>query len=346
MLRQLAVSLATLIALSIALSHSSQARAEAWFEVEVYIFERQSQSTEQWPMAPIETKTNSAIDLISPVVGQAVVSMANESAPCTLIYDVDANSHCAENTSANSAASTNSDANSTHLSHSGVLTTPGPSIHPLTQYRYPSMIPSAIGSSSQTYAKLGSGPVLLANRQGQFASIVNSLSRERSNRSLLHMTWQQPMAGKSGSMPIRLFAGKNFSSSYHFDGRQIAQQALTPAEPTPQGGQGMGDNWAPLLPSPVWQLDGTLNIYLNHYLYIETALFLRKEGRKLLPVPTDDSNTNTNTAGATPNKVMTPYLMYIPLEQNRRVKSDEIHYLDHPEMGMVIQIRKMTQPTA
>ena len=43
---------------------------------------------------------------------------------------------------------------------------------------------------------------------------------------------------------------------------------------------------------------------------------------------------------------MTPYLMSIPLEQNRRVKSDEIHYLDHPEMGMVIQIRKMAQPNA
>lgn len=77
MLRQLAVSIATLIVLS----HSPLARAEAWFEVEVYIFERQSQSTEQWPMAPIETKTNRAIDLISPVVGQAVISMSNESAP-------------------------------------------------------------------------------------------------------------------------------------------------------------------------------------------------------------------------------------------------------------------------
>lgn len=332
MLRQLAVSIATLIALS----HSSLARAEAWFEVEVYIFERQSQSTEQWPMAPIETKTNSAIDLISPVVGQAVVSVSNEPAPCTLVYDADANSHCAE--------STNTDANSIN---SGTLTISGPSSNTLTQYRYPNMIPSEIGSSSQTYAKLGSGPVLLASSQGQFASIVNSLSRERGNRSLLHMTWQQPMQGKSGSMPIRLFAGKDFSANYHFDGRQIVQQALNTSMQNTQGSQGTSlENSAPLLPSPVWQLDGTLNIYLSHYLYIETALNLRKEGRKLMPVPTDDTNINTNAAVATPVKVMTPYLMSIPLEQNRRVKSDEIHYLDHPEMGMVIQIRKMAQPNA
>ncbi|MFV0597842.1 peptidoglycan binding protein CsiV [Shewanella sp.] len=339
MLRQLAVSIATLIALS----HSSLARAEAWFEVEVYIFERQSQSTEQWPMAPIETKTNRAIDLISPVVGQAVVSMSNESAPCTLVYDADANSHCAESTS--------TDTNTTsEMSNGGALAISGPSTassNAVTSYRYPSVIPSEIGSGSQAYASQGSGPVLLASSQGQFASIISSLSRERGNRSLLHMTWQQPMTGKSGSVPIRLFAGKDYSASYHFDGRQIVQQAMASAMQGANGTTGMmTETSAPLLPSPVWQLDGTLNIYLSHYLYIETALNLRKEGRKLMPVAADEASMNATSTATAPVKVMTPYLMSIPLEQNRRVKSDEIHYLDHPEMGMVIQIRKMAQPNA
>ncbi|MFB2728436.1 peptidoglycan binding protein CsiV [Shewanella mangrovisoli] len=339
MLRQLAVSIATLIALS----HSSLARAEAWFEVEVYIFERQSQSTEQWPMAPIETKTNRAIDLISPVVGQAVVSMSNESAPCTLVYDADANSHCAESTSTDTNTTT-------EMSNGGALAISGPSTassNVVTSYRYPSVIPSEIGSGSQAYASQGSGPVLLASSQGQFASIISSLSRERGNRSLLHMTWQQPMMGKSGSVPIRLFAGKDYSASYHFDGRQIVQQAMASAMQGTNGTTGMmTEASAPLQPSPVWQLDGTLNIYLSHYLYIETALNLRKEGRKLMPVAADEASMNATNTAATPAKVMTPYLMSIPLEQNRRVKSDEIHYLDHPEMGMVIQIRKMAQPNA
>ncbi|MFB2733309.1 peptidoglycan binding protein CsiV [Shewanella mangrovisoli] len=339
MLRQLAVSIATLIALS----HSSLARAEAWFEVEVYIFERQSQSTEQWPMAPIETKTNRAIDLISPVVGQAVVSMSNESAPCTLVYDADANSHCAESRS--------TDTNTTsEMSNGGALAISGPSTassNAVTSYRYPSVIPSEIGSGSQAYASQGSGPVLLASSQGQFAGIISSLSRERGNRSLLHMTWQQPMMGKSGSVPIRLFAGKDYSASYHFDGRQIVQQAMANSMQGANGTTGMmTETSAPLLPSPVWQLDGTLNIYLSHYLYIETALNLRKEGRKLMPVAADEASMNATSTAAAPAKVMTPYLMSIPLEQNRRVKSDEIHYLDHPEMGMVIQIRKMAQPNA
>ncbi len=312
MLRQLAVSIATLIALS----HSALARAEAWFEVEVYVFERQSQSSEQWPMAPIEGKTNGSVDLITPIFGQAVASMGStagngsDSAPCTLVYDSDANSHCAE---------TSDSANASPFGSSSTMS-----------YRYPGAIPSEIGSGSKSYAAAGKGPVLLSSSQGQFANIINSLARDRGNHSLLHMTWQQPMSGKSSSVPMHLFAGKDFSKSYHYDGRQISQQTLSDGATEPSQD------------SPVWQLDGTLNIYLNNYLYIETALNLRKEGRKLLPVDNDGTNITTTT----PQKVMTPYLMSVPLEQNRRVKSDEIHYLDHPEMGMVIQIRKMAQPGA
>lgn len=317
MLRKLAVSIATLIALS----HSQVVQAEAWFEVEVYVFERQSQSTEQWPDAPIKTKTDNAIDLISPTVAQAVTPMASESAPCTLVFDADANSHCAETLNGEptsepvAAAPTN------------------------VEYRYPPVIPSEISSATNSYASANGGPVLLARSQSQFASIINSISRERGTRSLLHMAWQQPMRGKSGSVPIRLFAGKDFSGTYHFDGRKIIKQAQ--AEPmTHADGMPM---LAPVV-SPVWELDGTLNIYLSHYLYIETALNLRKEGRKLLPVMPSDASDSSATLTAP--KVMTPFLMSVPLEQNRRVKSEEIHYLDHPEMGMVIQIRKMAQPSA
>jgi len=44
-------------------------------------------------------------------------------------------------------------------------------------------------------------------------------------------------------------------------------------------------------------------------------------------------------------KQLAPYLESIPLIQNRRVRSGEIHYFDHPQLGVVMQIRKMAQPT-
>lgn len=321
MLRQLAVSIATFIALS----HSQLASAEAWFEVEVYVFERQSQSTEQWPNAPIATNPNRAIDLISPLVAQVVTPRGSAATPCTLVFDADANSHCAEQLNADGTTADNFSSDGTSASAT---------INTATGYRYPSVIPSEIGNNNTATVSSGGNARLLPSSQGQFASIINSLSRERGNRSLLHMTWQQPMQSKSSAIPIRLFAGKDFSGRYHFDGRKIAEQALN--EPM-LNADGTPKNTATV--SPVWELDGTLNIYLNHYLYIETALNLRKEGRKLMAV----ENTAITTATTPSPKVMAPYLMAITLEQNRRVKSEEIHYLDHPAMGMVIQIRKMAQ---
>jgi len=330
-LRQLAVSIATFMALS----HSQLARAEAWFEVEVYVFERQSQTTEQWPNAPIATNTHSAIDFISPLVAQVVTPMGSAATPCTLVFDADANSHCAEQLNADGTTVDNFSSDGTSAP-AAIGTAPAAINTVATEYRYPSTIPSEIGNNNTANASSGADALLLSSSQGQFASIISSLSRERGNRSLLHMTWQQPMRSKSGAVPIHLFAGKDFSGTYHFDGRKIAQQALN--EPM------LNADGTPMpMPtvSPVWELDGTLNIYLNHYLYIETALNLRKEGRKLMAV----ENTDLATVTTPQPKVMTPYLMAIPLEQNRRVKSEEIHYLDHPEMGMVIQIRKMAQPS-
>ncbi|MGL4711973.1 MAG: CsiV family protein, partial [Shewanella sp.] len=284
MLRKLAVSIATLIALS----HSQVVQAEAWFEVEVYVFERQSQSTEQWPDTPNKTKTDNAIDLISPAIAQAITPIPRASAPCTRVSDADANSHCAETLNGTSTSE------------------PMPAAPASVEYRYPSVIPSAISSATTSYASANGGPVLLARSQSQFASVINSISRERGTRSLLHMTWQQPMRGKSGSVPIRLFAGRDFSNTYHFDGRKIVKQAqaepMTHADGTPM--------LAPAV-SPVWEVDGTLNIYLSHYLYIETALNLRKAGKKLMSsTPSDAAEPSS---ALTAPKVMTPFLMSVPL---------------------------------
>ena len=39
-----------------------------------------------------------------------------------------------------------------------------------------------------------------------------------------------------------------------------------------------------------------------------------------------------------------PELKTIRFEQNRRVISKEIHYFDHPYMGMIVQIRPFNVP--
>lgn len=64
-----------------------------------------------------------------------------------------------------------------------------------------------------------------------------------------------------------------------------------------------------------YELDGTITVSVARYLHIDTNLFLSKfqsaEGEQIL------------------NQV-------IPMQQSRRMRSKELHYIDHPKFGILI----------
>ena len=96
----------------------------------------------------------------------------------------------------------------------------------------------------------------------------------------------------------------------------------------------------PTAPLQPWYIDGLFNVHLNHYLYI-TADFniynqpLAQQVTKALTA----STTNNGQAIKTDSSVE-----LVRFEQNRRVISKQIHYFDHPYMGMVVQIRRYQRP--
>ena len=87
----------------------------------------------------------------------------------------------------------------------------------------------------------------------------------------------------------------------------------------------------PIEPVQPWYLDGLFRLHLSHYLYI-----------------TADFNISNLTASelATAKLAGVDELNWqsIPFSQNRRVISGEVHYFDHPYMGMVVQIRRYKKP--
>ena len=84
------------------------------------------------------------------------------------------------------------------------------------------------------------------------------------------------------------------------------------------------------VPQP-WYIDGLFKVHLNHYLYI-TADF------NILNM--DLAKYATESLKAEPPTELTP----IRFQQNRRVISGEIHYFDHPYVGMIVQIRRHKRP--
>jgi hypothetical protein len=90
---------------------------------------------------------------------------------------------------------------------------------------------------------------------------------------------------------------------------------------------------APLQP---WYLDGLFKVHLNHFLYINSEFNMVEP----MSLAKNDKTINSNNIDKTEQ--------VISFKQNRRVITGEIHYFDHPQMGMVVQIRRFdpTKPAA
>ena len=96
------------------------------------------------------------------------------------------------------------------------------------------------------------------------------------------------------------------------------------------------ENPAAIPPLQAWYLDGLfkVHLHLNRYLYINSEF-------NMIEPPNEPSILTTSANADTKNNV-------ISFKQDRRVISGEIHYFDHPYIGMVVQIRRFdpTKPAS
>ncbi len=122
----------------------------------------------------------------------------------------------------------------------------------------------------------------------------------KGKRVLVHTGWRFAGQSKRSAPRFRLFGGEQVATLSELP-EQMAQDGLLLAPSTHY--------------EPQWQLDGFLKVHLNHYLYITSNLVTRALG-----------DTDTSVSGE--------------FSQFRRVISGEIHYFDHPQIGMLVQIRR------
>lgn len=80
----------------------------------------------------------------------------------------------------------------------------------------------------------------------------------------------------------------------------------------------------PKEPLQPWFLDGFLKIHLDHYLYITADFNVFNQDQVKIGIEGDEKNVTK----------------LINFSQNRRVITGEIHYFDHPYIGMIVQIRR------
>jgi hypothetical protein len=118
---------------------------------------------------------------------------------------------------------------------------------------------------------------------------------------------------------------------------------------------------------PIWEIDGRLKVFLKYinrvpYLHIDSEMFYRHQvptqyftGSELsTELASSESGTFVNDIGEnsvlenslseTDAQTVEYQLISIPLAEQRRVISKQLHYFDHPLYGFIVQIRRYERP--
>lgn len=108
--------------------------------------------------------------------------------------------------------------------------------------------------------------------------------------------------------------------------------------------QGDDNALDPSLRTPIWEIDGTIKVFLKYinrvpYLHVDGEMFYRQ------PVPLSYFSSEESNAAPADQATPTEYkLVSVPLAEQRRVISTQLHYFDHPLFGFVVQIRRYNRP--
>ena len=140
-----------------------------------------------------------------------------------------------------------------------------------------------------------------------------ALNKSGRYKVIKHIAWLQPGLAKEDALPIIIHAGKNYQNEF--------------VERTYTSGNFNDQNNGK--PSHVNELDGTVNIVLGRYLHLYTDLVYRRPFN-LSPDP------RKNPLGK--ERILADFAV----KSHRKMRSKTLHYIDHPLLGIIVEIRPVS----
>lgn len=133
--------------------------------------------------------------------------------------------------------------------------------------------------------------------------------------------WEQPGLAPEAAIPVRILAGPLL-------GRKVPEETpgFTPWQIAPVMSPIM--DRAPVepeAPKPLYEVDGTVTLSLARFLHLQTDLLYRRATQETLP----GDHVWTLEGGQFAESY---------ISERRRMRSREVHYLDHPMMGIIVEI--------
>ena len=170
--------------------------------------------------------------------------------------------------------------------------------------------------------------VALPATEHNFSQTNRTLNNSPAYRVLYHNAWRQPVMRAAGAIPIAIAGGRQFNDHH--------------------------------------ELEGTLTILFNpsrDRVLLDTNLWLARfdtlppgqgQGLQLPDYPANlrspalPATTQAPTAPASRNEQATRFYVtdVFTMRDSRAMRSNEFHYLDHPAIGVVVQVFPYEPPTA
>lgn len=137
----------------------------------------------------------------------------------------------------------------------------------------------------------------------EFNGVVASLQRSPSYKVLLVKSWRQPGLARNKALPVLIRGGDTFGQHH--------------------------------------RLEGTVRVVLSRYLHLETDLWLGEFTQTEAPAATGLESVvilEDGTRVVEPAPVWFEPTRLIRMQESRRMRSKELHYLDHPSLGVISKI--------
>lgn len=205
---------------------------------------------------------------------------------------------------------------------------------------------------------------VLPPEQHQLTDIAAKIRRSGGRDLLLHVAWQQPTSDRQQADPVYLVEGMTEPLSPVETEAAGNIDPLTGADAIPSDSVMAGDTTRPVLrPEYASEADrdigpanprfvGTVTLSVERYLHIATELLYRRPVIQHHPIPVSDLDlwydrpypTLKEPQGPAYQQIAWEAIRGFQLKESRRMRSTEIHYLDHPFMGMVVVVTPVTLP--
>jgi len=144
----------------------------------------------------------------------------------------------------------------------------------------------------------------------EFNNVLGALRRSSGYRVVLVKSWRQPGLERDQAIPVLVQGGDTFGSHY--------------------------------------RLEGSVRLVLSRYLHLETDLWLGDyvqqieapqqwdlDAAPVIPMAPPPAEMTDAETPAVPDFVPT---QLVRLQESRRMRSSELHYIDHPMLGVIAKV--------